>query len=113
MDKEMGEAVAGYWRAVGLRVEFYPESRTSLFPKLMALKMRDPTLIGNGNGLLRAEFPFELWLQSRQKPMSRGAAYASPHPVAGDETIKFPLRCRFPTTLLAMHRGAQECPMCR
>ncbi len=87
LDKEMGEAVAGYWRAIGLRVEFYPESRTSLFPKLMALKMRDPTLIGNGNGLLRAEFPFELWLQSRQSPMSRGAAYASPHPAAWDETI--------------------------
>lgn len=87
LDKETGEAVAGYWRAIGLEVAFHPESRTTLFPRLMALKMQDPTLIGNGNGLLRAEFPFELWLQHREQPQSRGAAYASPHPAAWDADI--------------------------
>ena len=87
LDKEMGEAVAGYWRSIGLQIEYHPESRTSLFPRLMALKMQDPTLIGNGNGLLRAEFPFELWLQFRDKPKSRGAAYASPHPASWDQDI--------------------------
>ncbi len=87
LDKEMGEAVAGYWQAIGLDVESYPESRTTLFPRLMGLKVKDPVLTGNGNGLLRAEFPFELWLQSRQNPTSRGAAYASPHPAEWDEDI--------------------------
>jgi peptide/nickel transport system substrate-binding protein len=76
MDKEMGEAVAGYWRAIGLDVEYTPESRTVLFPKSQALEMKDPHLIGFGNTLLRADYPFNLWLQKRDEPRSRGDEYA-------------------------------------
>lgn len=77
MDKEMGEAVAGYWRALGLTVDFIPQSRTVVFPKAMALEMKDPWLDGFGNTLLRADYPFFLWLQTREKPRSRGAEYAA------------------------------------
>jgi peptide/nickel transport system substrate-binding protein len=87
LDREIGEAVAGYWQAIGLDVAYYPESRTTLFPRLMGLESKDPVLIGNGNGLLRPEHPFELWLQARQNPTSRGATYASPHPAAWDDDI--------------------------
>ena len=87
LDKETGEAVAGYWRAVGLDVEYNPEPRATLFPRLMGFEMEEPTLIGNGNGLGRAEFPFELWLQKRESPPSRGLAYASPHPSDWDAEI--------------------------
>ena len=76
MDKEMGEAVAGYWRAIGLDVEYIPESRTTLFPRVMGLEMKDPFLIGFGNTLLRADYPFSLWIQKRYDPPSRGSYYA-------------------------------------
>lgn len=76
MDKEMGEAVAGYWRAIGLEVEYIPESRTTLFPRAMGLEMHDPFLVGFGNTLLRADYPFNLWLQKRYDPPSRGSYYA-------------------------------------
>ena len=76
MDKEMGEAVAGYWRAVGLDVEYIPQSRTVLFPKVQALESKDPALFGNGNGSMRAEYPFNVWLYTRTDPPSRGSEYA-------------------------------------
>jgi len=76
MDKEMGEAVAGYWRDLGLEVEYMPESRTTLFPRLMGLELTDPCLIGFGNTLLRADYPFNIWLQKRYDPDSRGSYYA-------------------------------------
>jgi peptide/nickel transport system substrate-binding protein len=76
MDKEMGEAVAGYWRNIGLEVEYIPESRSTLFPRALGLEMTDPFLIGFGNTLLRADYPFNIWLQKRADPPSRGSAYA-------------------------------------
>ena len=75
LDKEMGEAIAGYWRALGLTVEYIPQSRTVLLPKSQAFEMKDPHQVGFGNTQLRADYPFNLWLQSREKPMSRGFAY--------------------------------------
>lgn len=80
MDKEMGEAVAGYWRAIGLDVEYIPQSRTILLPKSQALEMKDPHMVGFGNTLLRADYPFNLWLQSRESPRSRGAEYVAGPP---------------------------------
>jgi peptide/nickel transport system substrate-binding protein len=76
MDKEMGEAVAGYWRALGLEVEYIPESRTTLFPRAMGLELTDPFLVGFGNTLLQASYPFNIWLQKRADPPSRGSYYA-------------------------------------
>ena len=76
LDKEMGEAVAGYWRAVGLDVEYMPESRTTLFPRVQALEMKDPFLFGIGDPELRAESAPSVWLQTRTDPPSRGSEYA-------------------------------------
>jgi peptide/nickel transport system substrate-binding protein len=98
MDKEMGEAVAGYWRAIGLDVEYTPESRTVLFPKSQALEMKDPHLIGFGNTLLRADYPFNLWLQKRNEPRSRGDEYAA-GPDEWDQLI---------SQLVAMPSGSPE-----
>jgi peptide/nickel transport system substrate-binding protein len=75
LDKEMGEAVAGYWRALGLKVEYVPQARTILLPKSQAFEMHDPHQVGFGNAQMRADYPFNLWLQSRTNPRSRGDAY--------------------------------------
>ena len=91
LDKETGEAVLGYWKAAGLNVEYYPQSRSVLFP--LALRsfteykadIDGPFLIGNGNGLGRAEFPYELWLEN--KDGGRGRAFASPHPASWEEDL--------------------------
>jgi peptide/nickel transport system substrate-binding protein len=98
LDKEMGEAVAGYWRAIGLDVNYVPESRTVLFPDAMGLKMKDPFMIGFGNTKLRADYPFSLWLQTRSNPRSRGAEYAA-GPAAWDTQIN---------TLASLPSGAPE-----
>jgi peptide/nickel transport system substrate-binding protein len=76
MDKEMGEAVAGYWRAIGLEVEYIPESRTTLFPRAMGLELTDPYLVGFGNTLLLKDYPLFLWIQKRYDPPSRGGYFA-------------------------------------
>jgi ABC-type transport system substrate-binding protein len=76
LDKEMGEAIAGYWRAIGLEVEYIPESRTTLFPRHQALESTDPTMVGFGNTQMRADYPFNLWIQKRDDPPSRGSYYA-------------------------------------
>jgi peptide/nickel transport system substrate-binding protein len=86
LDREMGEAVAGYWRAIGLDVEYIPESRTTLFPRVQALEMTDPAMFGFGNTQMRADYPFGIWLQSREDPPSRGFAYAA-GPPEWDEMI--------------------------
>jgi peptide/nickel transport system substrate-binding protein len=77
LDKETGEAVAGYWRELGLDVEYFPESRTQLFPRGMAFEMSDPWQIGNGNVFVRADAAYSLWIQKRQDPRSRGDYYAA------------------------------------
>lgn len=76
LDKEMGETIAGYWRALGLDVEYIPESRTTLFPRAMGLELTSPYMVGFGNTLLRADYPFNLWIQKRSDPPSRGSYYA-------------------------------------
>lgn len=98
MDKEMGEAVAGYWRALGLEVEYIPESRTTLFPRTMGLDMTDPFLVGFGNTQMRADYPFSLWLQKRSDPVSRGAYYAQA-PDEWDDMI---------AELVALPSGSEE-----
>lgn len=77
LDKEMGEAIAGYWRDIGLEVEYIPESRTTLFPKSQAFEMKDAHQVGFGNTQMRADYPFSLWLQKRTNPDSRGYHYAA------------------------------------
>ena len=98
MDKEMGEAVAGYWRDLGLEVEYIPESRTTLFPRVMGLEVTDPVLIGFGNTLLQASYPYNIWLQKRYEPPSRGSHYAQ-GPDEWDEKIN---------ELNAMLSGSEE-----
>ena len=76
LDKATGEAVAGYWREVGLDVEYFPQSRTVLFPLGLNNNMTEPWQVGNGNTLVRADGPYTLWIQKRQDPQSRGDFYA-------------------------------------
>jgi peptide/nickel transport system substrate-binding protein len=77
LDKQTGEAVAGYWQDIGLNVEYIPQSRTVLFPVVQYLESKDPFLFGNRNSQIRAEYPFELWIQKREEPRSRGMQYAA------------------------------------
>ena len=77
LDKATGEAVAGYWREVGLNVEYFPQSRTVLFPLGLNNKMNDAWQVGNGNVQARAALPYTLWIQKRQDPQSRGDYYAA------------------------------------
>jgi peptide/nickel transport system substrate-binding protein len=86
LDKETGEAVAGYWREIGLDVEYIPQSRSVLFPPGIGLELTDPWLIGNGNILLRASTPYFYWLEKRPEPRSRGDYYAD-GPDEWDELI--------------------------
>jgi peptide/nickel transport system substrate-binding protein len=88
LDKEMGEVVAGYWRAIGLDVDYVPQPRTVLLPKSQALEMKDPHMVGFGNTQLRADYPFNLWLQTRTSPASRGSVYAAGHPAEWDQQIE-------------------------
>ena len=49
---------------------------STLFPRAMGLELTDPFLVGFGNTLLRADYPFNIWLQKRFDPPSRGSYYA-------------------------------------
>ena len=73
LDKEMGEAVAGYWQAIGLDVEYVHQPRSVLFPNVFTFKIKDPFLIGFGNIRRRAEWLFEVGYNRH---------YASPIPEA-------------------------------
>jgi ABC-type transport system substrate-binding protein len=72
LDKQTGEAVAGYWRDIGLNVEYIPQSRTVLFPIVRSLEAKDPFLYGWGNSRVRYDYPFESLIQKREEPRSRG-----------------------------------------
>jgi peptide/nickel transport system substrate-binding protein len=77
LDREIGEAIAGYWEAVGLRVEYKPQDFAVLSPKVLRGSPEWPTnpfLVGFGDGRYLADYMYTLWLEKKPGG-SRGAVY--------------------------------------
>jgi peptide/nickel transport system substrate-binding protein len=77
LDREMGEAIAGYWEAVGLKVEYKPQDWGAYSPRVLRGAPAWPTnpfLMGFGDGRYLADYMYELWIVKRAGG-SRGAVY--------------------------------------
>jgi peptide/nickel transport system substrate-binding protein len=77
LDREIGEAIAGYWEAVGLRVEYKPQDFAVFSPKVLRGSPDWPTnpfLIGFGDGRYLADYMYTLWIEKKPGG-SRGAVY--------------------------------------
>jgi peptide/nickel transport system substrate-binding protein len=77
LDREMGEAIAGYWEAVGLKVEYKPQDFAVFSPKVLRGSPAWPTnplLIGFGDGRYLADYMYDLWIVKKPGG-SRGAVY--------------------------------------
>jgi peptide/nickel transport system substrate-binding protein len=89
LDREMGEAIAGYWEAVGLRVDYKPQDWAVYSPKVLRGSPAWPTnpfLIGFGDGRYLADYLYDLWLVKKQGG-SRGAVYTK-GPDTWDEWLR-------------------------
>jgi len=62
LDKELGEAVANMFQAVGVNVDYHPQEINSYAPPLLTGKAHGVNLVGNGNIVMLPEFVFTLWL---------------------------------------------------
>jgi peptide/nickel transport system substrate-binding protein len=76
LDKEMGDAVAGMLRKVGLKVEYRPQEWGTYAQPMLSGKSSGVNLIGMGNILMLPEFVFTLWLL----PKGQGDVYAAGRP---------------------------------
>ncbi|HXH09737.1 MAG TPA: ABC transporter substrate-binding protein [Alphaproteobacteria bacterium] len=77
LDREIGEAIAGYWEAVGLRVEYKPQDFAVFSPRVLRGSPEWPTnpfLIGFGDGRYLADYMYTLWIEKKPGG-SRGAVY--------------------------------------
>ena len=77
LDRELGEAVAGYWEAVGMKVEYKPQEWATYSPKTLRGSPTWPTnpfLMGFGDSRFLADYMYELWLVKRGGG-SRGAVF--------------------------------------
>jgi ABC-type transport system substrate-binding protein len=77
LDRELGEAIAGYWEAVGLKVEYKPQDWASYSPRVLRGSPAWPTnpfLMGFGDGRYLADYMYDLWL-IKKPGGSRGAVY--------------------------------------
>jgi peptide/nickel transport system substrate-binding protein len=77
LDREIGEAIAGYWEAVGLRVEYKPQDFAVFSPKVLRGSPEWPTnpfLVGFGDGRYLADYMYTLWIEKKPGG-SRGAVY--------------------------------------
>jgi peptide/nickel transport system substrate-binding protein len=77
LDREIGEAIAGYWEAVGLKVEYKPQDFAVFSPKVLRGSPAWPTnpfLVGFGDGRYLADNMYDLWIVKKPGG-SRGAVY--------------------------------------
>jgi len=89
LDREMGEAIAGYWEAVGMRVDYKPQDWAVYSPKVLRGSPSWPTnpfLIGFGDGRYLADYLYDLWLVKKQGG-SRGAVFTN-GPDTWDEWLR-------------------------
>lgn len=77
LDREMGEALAGYWGAVGLKVDYKPQDWAAYSPRALRGSPAWPTnpfLMGFGDGRYLADYMYDLWI-AKKPGGSRGAVY--------------------------------------
>jgi peptide/nickel transport system substrate-binding protein len=77
LDRELGEAIAGYWEAVGLKVDYKPQDWASYGPRVLRGAPAWPTnpfLMGFGDGRYLADYMYDLWL-IKKPGGSRGTVY--------------------------------------
>ncbi|MGE3539211.1 MAG: ABC transporter substrate-binding protein [Candidatus Tectimicrobiota bacterium] len=77
LDRELGEAIASYWEAVGLKVEYKTQDWASYSPRALRGAPAWPTqpfLMGFGDGRYLADYMYDLWLVKKPGG-SRGAVY--------------------------------------
>jgi peptide/nickel transport system substrate-binding protein len=77
LDREMGEAIAGYWEAVGLKVDYKPQDWAAYSPKILRGSPAWPTnpfLVGFGDSRFLADYMYDLWIVKKPGG-SRGAVY--------------------------------------
>jgi peptide/nickel transport system substrate-binding protein len=77
LDREIGEAIAGYWEAVGLKVDYKPQDFAVFSPKVLRGSPAWPTnpfLVGFGDGRYLADYMYDLWIVKKPGG-SRGAVY--------------------------------------
>ena len=73
----MGEALAGYWEAVGLKVDYKPQDWATYSPRALSGSPAWPTnpfLMGFGDGRFLADYMYELWI-AKKPGGSRRAVY--------------------------------------
>jgi len=83
LDKELGDAVAGMLRKVGVRVEYKPVEWGTYSPPLVTGKASGLNMVGMGNITLLPEFVFNLWLL----PSGRGEPYARGRPANWERDV--------------------------
>jgi peptide/nickel transport system substrate-binding protein len=77
LDREVGEAIAGYWEAVGLKVDYKPQDWAAYSPKVLRGSPAWPTnpfLMGFGDARYLADYMYDLWI-AKKPGGSRGAVY--------------------------------------
>jgi ABC-type transport system substrate-binding protein len=89
LDREIGEAIAGYWEAIGLQVDYKPQDFAVFSPKVLRGSPAWPTnpfLVGFGDGRYLADYMYTLWIEKRPGG-SRGAVYTK-GPDSWDEWMR-------------------------
>ena len=83
LDKELGDAVSGMLRKVGIKVEYKPQEPGTYFQPLLQGKASGANLVGMGNILMLPEFVFTLWLL----PGGQGDLYARGRPAHWERDV--------------------------
>ena len=83
LDKEVGDAVSGMLRKVGVKVEYRPQEWGTYAQPMLSGKMSGANLIGMGNILMLPEFVFTLWLL----PGGQGDLYARGRPAHWERDV--------------------------
>lgn len=83
LDKEVGDAVSGMLRKVGVKVDYRPQEWGTYAQPMLSGKMSGANLIGMGNILMLPEFVFTLWLL----PGGQGDLYARGRPAHWERDV--------------------------
>lgn len=83
LDKEVGDAVSGLLRKVGVKVDYRPQEWGTYAQPMLSGKMSGANMIGMGNILMLPEFVFTLWLL----PGGQGDLYARGRPAHWERDV--------------------------